>query len=534
MYNEEVMASFKVNGKEVEAAEGAYLLKALQALGHDIPHLCYYDGLEHYTSCMLCLVKDARTGALIPSCSLKVQAGMEIITDDEEIIEARKTGLELLLSDHVGDCEAPCTRACPAHMDIPQMNRKLREGKIDEALEIVMRDIALPGVLGRICSAPCEKICRRKDIDEPVSICLLKRYAADFGLYENAPPSRPEPALQGKRAAIIGSGPAGLAAAYHTQLRGVQCTLFDREPAAGGQLRAIDEAILPKEALDKEIAFIRKTGIHFQLGEEINKEAFLRLRETFDVVVIATGPMEKQLQAWGIETYTQGIQVDKSTYETNLPGVFAIGAVLKPMKMAVKSLGHGKEASYCVIQYLKGEEVKGEPGIFNSRFGRILPEEVEEFLKESTDHHRVEPIYGLSKGLKREEVIEEAARCIHCDCRKIEACKLRLYADAYRADQKRFGGESRKAVKKAIENGPALYEPEKCVKCGICVRLTAKHQEAYGMTFIGRGFEIEIGIPFNEELQKGFDDIAEEVIRACPTGALANRASDPPDRPASS
>ena len=103
------------------------------------------------------------------------------------------------------------------------------------------------------------------------------------------------------------------------------------------------------------------------------------MTKSFDAVVIATGPMEEPMRSWGINVYQQGILVNKSTYETNLPGVFAIGSVLKPMKMAIKSLGHGKEASYCVIQYLKGEEVKGEPGIFNSRFGRILPEEVEEF-----------------------------------------------------------------------------------------------------------------------------------------------------------
>lgn len=523
------MIQIKVNAQEVTVAEGTYLFKALQGLGHDIPHLCYYEGLEHYTSCMLCMVKDARTGALIPSCSLQVQPGMEIITDDEEIFDARKMGLDLLLSDHIGDCEAPCTKACPAHMNIPLMNRKLQEGKIDEALAVVMKDIALPGVLGRICSAPCEKICRRKDIDEPVSICLLKRYVGDTGQYNIEWPVDTDPVLSSKKVAIIGSGPGGLAAAYHTRLRGVQCTIFDKEEIAGGQLRAIDDAILPKEVLDKEIAFIKNTGIRFELGKAIDKDAFLQLRETFDAVVIAAGPMEESLRSWGVETYKQGIQVNRSTYETNLPGVFAIGSVLKPMKMAVKSLGHGKEASFCVIQYLKGEEVKGEPGIFNSRFGRILPEEVQEYLKESTEQHRIEPIYGHAKGLNREEVIAEAARCIHCDCRKIETCKLRHFADAYRADQKRFGNQDRKPVKKVFEHGRALYEPAKCVKCGICVRITAQHQETYGLTFVGRGFDIEIGMPFDEEMQQGLDNIAEEVIRACPTGALAfNEMYRPP------
>ncbi|MDH3245278.1 MAG: 2Fe-2S iron-sulfur cluster-binding protein [Saprospiraceae bacterium] len=516
-----MMLPFKVDNEEVKYTEGSSLLKALQELGYEIPHLCYYEGLDHYTSCMLCMVKDVKTGQLIPSCSLKVQPGMEIITIDDEIVEARKMGLDLLLSDHVGDCEAPCTKACPAHMNIPEMIRFLQAGKIDEALAIVKKDIALPSVLGRICSAPCEKICRRKDIDEPVAICLLKRYSGDLGTSNDISWIDPDPALEGKHIAVIGAGPAGLAAAYHSRLRGLQCTVFDREAVAGGQMRAIDEEILPKEVLDAEIESIKNIGVEFKLGEEVTKDSFLQIASDFDAVIIATGAMDTQIENWGLETYKQGIIVSRTTYETNIPGVFAIGAALKPMKMAVKSLAHGKEASFCIIQYLKGEEVTGEPGIFNSRFGRILPEEVKEFLKESTDQHRIEPIYGRAKGMSLEEVVAESSRCLHCDCRKIETCKLRVYADTYQADQKRFGSEDRQQVKKLYEHGKALYEPAKCVKCGICVRLTAQHSEEYGMTFIGRGFDIQIGIPFDDELREGLENIAEEVIKACPTGALS-------------
>jgi thioredoxin reductase/ferredoxin len=510
----------KVNNEELQAAEGVYLLQALRAAGHDIPHLCYLEGLEPRSSCMLCLVKEAGTERLIPSCSMKVQEGMDIITDDEEIREARKMALDLLLSDHVGDCEAPCTKACPAHMNIPLMNRHLQEGKIDAALKVVLKDIALPGILGRICSAPCEKICRRKDIDEPVSICLLKRYAGDWGRTELELVENPGPKLAGKKVAVIGGGPAGLAAAYHTQLAGVPCTVFDRAPVAGGELRAIDEEILPREVLDREIAFIEQTGVRIELEKTIDRTTFEKLRSAFDAVVIATGAIDEELRAWGVKTYKSGIMVDRMTYETDVPGIFAIGSALKPHKMAIKSLGQGKEVSHCVLQYLRGEKVRGEPGIFNSRFGRISPEEVAEFLKESTDHQRVEPIYGRTKGLSLEEVIEEAARCIHCDCRKIESCKLRVYADQYQADQKRYGGEEqRRAVKKCFEHGEALYEPAKCIKCGICVGLSAQYRtEQYGMTFIGRGFDIEIGIPFHEELT---DEDVERFIRACPTGALS-------------
>ena len=325
-----------IDNKEVQVPEGVYLLKALEDMGHDIPQLCYYEGLDPNASCMLCMVKDVKSGQLIPSCSMKVQEGMNIITDDTEIFEARKMALDLLLSDHVGDCEAPCTKACPAHMDIPRMNRRLQEGKIDEALKIVMKDIALPGVLGRICSAPCEKICRRKDIDEPVSICLLKRYAGDSGVAISEIIAEPHPVTKNKKVAVIGAGPAGLAAAYHTQLSGVPCTIFDQAPIAGGQMRAIDKEILPDEVLDKEIDFIKNTGVTFKLGTNINKETFLQLQEDFDAIVIATGPIDEALKTWGVTTYKSGIRVNRMTYETNLPGVFAIGSVLKPMKMAIK------------------------------------------------------------------------------------------------------------------------------------------------------------------------------------------------------
>ena len=160
------------------------VLEIARAEGFDIPTMCHLDGHEHFPSCMVCVVKENSGGRLIPSCTTLAQDGMEIITNDQEVHEARKTGLELLLSDHVGDCEAPCQTNCPAYMDIPLMNRFLAEGKPQEALQVVKRDIALPAVLGRICPAPCERACHRRSVDSPVSICKLKRYAADHDLDE--------------------------------------------------------------------------------------------------------------------------------------------------------------------------------------------------------------------------------------------------------------------------------------------------------------------------------------------------------------
>ena len=97
------MVHIKINGHEIEVEAGTSVLKAAEIAGVKVPSLCFNEELGHFTSCMLCLVKDASNGRLFPSCSVTTTEGLSVITDDDEIYEARQTGLELLLSEHVGD-----------------------------------------------------------------------------------------------------------------------------------------------------------------------------------------------------------------------------------------------------------------------------------------------------------------------------------------------------------------------------------------------------------------------------------------------
>ena len=172
------MINLKINSKDITVPEGTTILGAAKSMGVDIPTMCYLEGNANHPSCMVCVVKDNHSGMLYPSCAMPVGQGMDIETESEEVINARREALELLLSDHVGDCEAPCRIACPAFMDIPKMNRLIAKGDFLSALNVVKQEIALPGILGYICSAPCEKVCRRKQVDSAVSICLLKRFTA--------------------------------------------------------------------------------------------------------------------------------------------------------------------------------------------------------------------------------------------------------------------------------------------------------------------------------------------------------------------
>lgn len=509
------MVKLKINGKDIEVLEGSSVLKAAEMAGAKVPSLCFNEELGHFTSCMLCLVKDATNGKLFPSCSIAATEGMSVITDDDEIFEARQTGLELLLSEHVGDCEGPCQLACPAHMEIPQMNRLIASGKFTEALKLVKRDIALPAILGRICPAPCEGACHRKTVDAPVSICLLKQFVGDEN---DLHPFGPLP-LNGKRVAVVGAGPAGLSAAYYLQLNGYQTVLYDKMALPGGLLRTdMKPEALPQEILDKEIGTVLRTGVIFEGGKQFDAAIFQVIRDQFDAVIVATGAHFGEIDNWGFRTNAKGIEADRHSHQTSLKGVFAIGNSLRPSRLAVRSVGQGKEVAFSVAQYLVGEVPRGGPRNFNSHFGKLLIPEFSEYLKESDGKERIN--IEKFKGLTKEEAIAEAKRCLHCDCRDVENCKLRDLSGRYRANQHRFAGNGRKTMTKYFAHR-IVYEPLKCIKCGICVRMTAKYNEKYGLSFIGRGFDVAIGVPFNEPVEVGLAETSEMVAKACPTGAIS-------------
>ncbi len=510
------MIKLTINNQSIEVSPGATILEAAQQLGIDIPTMCHLEGTEHFTSCMICLVKDQRNGRLMPSCSMPVAEGMDIVTNDEECTDSRKAALELLLSEHVGDCEAPCQLVCPAHMNIPLMNRLIVKGEFSKALQVVKRDIALPAVLGRICPAPCEAGCRRKQVDEAVAICHLKQFVADEDLKETIqylPVAQPS---TGKKVAIVGAGPAGLAAAYYLQLKGHQAVVFDKNEKAGGDLLKIDREILPSSVLENEIAAIVRSGAEFRFNQTIDRQKFQEIKNEYDAVILAIGVQEQE-NPFGLKSSKQGIEVDKLTYCTSDEKVFAVGNALRPSKLAVRSVGQGKEVAAVIDRLLKTGELKANPERFNSKFGKLYQVEFNEYLKESVKAERL----NTQKDFSPEEARAEAERCMHCDCRNPESCKLRQFSNDFGAGQKRFQTSERKIVQKYIHREGIVYEPAKCIKCGICVRLTQQYQEEFGFTFIGRGFDVKIGVPFNESVQNALRKTAALVAEKCPTGALA-------------
>jgi ferredoxin len=515
----------KINRRTVKVPPGLTLWEAAKSAGIDIPALCFRTGFKPTTSCMVCVVWDVGSQQLIPSCSVHVSQGLHIDTECREVKEARKSALEFLLAEHLGDCLAPCQRTCPAHGNIPQMIRFIRKNRFKEALITIKRDIALPAVMGYICPAPCEKGCKRGNYDEAVSICLLKKFVAEYDLYQKEvfyPRLKPK---SGKKIAIVGAGPTGLAAAYYLTTFGHHCTVFDKNSQSGGMLRyGVPEDKLPRTILDSEIKIITDLGVRFVLGPQKGTINDLKeVRQKYDAIILATGDNSTRIfEESKIKYSDSGFQINSQTFETSLPGVFAGGGAVKSNKMAIISLAQGKEISISVDRWFSRKKSDSYRKTFDSRMGKMSQEELKEYLNNSSVYSRIKPGKANPKEFDHKEAERESYRCFSCDCRKPVSCKLRQYAEEYQAKQSRSLLKKYNKFDLIFTDSGVVYEQGKCIKCGLCIQVTAnKSRGSLGLAFTNRGYDLTIDGPFQKDMERAIKNNAEECVKVCPTGALA-------------
>jgi NADPH-dependent glutamate synthase beta subunit-like oxidoreductase len=367
------MIRLTIDGRPVAVEPGTTILGAAEWLGIRIPTMCHVKGIEPASSCFVCAVQIEGRRTLSPACAMPVADGMVVHTQTEDVRKARRMALELLLSDHAGECEAPCAARCPAGLDIPGFMYGIATGDNGRAMEVIAKRLALAGSLGRVCPRLCEEHCRRCELDK-ASPWRAAPHVADLDL-EGPKPFLPErAAASGKRVAIIGAGPAGLAAAYYLQQKGHDCTLFDAHPHPGGMLRyGIPEYRLPKDALDAEIAAVGHLGAEFRMSTR--RGLYLaELRERHQAVFVAIGAQQAQgLRCTGEEVALPGIdfleRVETGATPVMGADVIVVGGGNTAMDCARTAIRLGarvrvfyrrtRQEMPCLMEEVEGAEAEG-------------------------------------------------------------------------------------------------------------------------------------------------------------------------------
>ncbi len=329
----------------------------------------------------------------------------------------------------------PCQRACPAGVDAPRYVRLVGEGDYDGAMAVLKQAIPFPGILGRVCLAPCESHCRQSKQSEPIAIRQLKRVAFERGHYEEKVTAAPT----GKRVAIVGSGPAGLAAGYFLAKMGHSVTIFEALPQPGGMMRTgIPVEELPRTVLDQEIGSLKKLGVEIRLNSRITSLEPL-FAEGYQAVLLAIGAHQgvrrgvisaaltdhtQILKQFGLASEERdGVSVlpaNVETMATAKEGVFAAGDVANGPTSVVHAIRSAKQAVISIDRFLGG---KGD--MISHNVMTKEPQSRDTFIERLTPKHRPHLPYvsvdeARERGEEEASLTEEAAlaegkRCWRCD-----------------------------------------------------------------------------------------------------------------------
>jgi ferredoxin len=494
------MIKIVMDGQTVAVPEGSTLLDAAKKLDILIPTLCYMPGYKPFSSCMVCLVKELKTGKHLPACSALAEEGMVIQTNSEEIIEARKEALQLLVYEHAGECESPCQRACPLGLQVPLVFMMLQSGLYAKA-ELYLTQ-PLMRIINRICPAPCEKTCRRRKVDQAVLIQEVFRSLLDKK--ERTVKKRGQEKGQRKyKIAVAGTEPPGIMAAAVLARAGYQCDIVDSENRFVKALKQI----VPEALLEEELLYLKSCGVRFVIRN--NFERYLAENEFKALFVTTTLNHGKKDLALEDERIF--------TFSVKAPSVLKPDNIKSRLDF-IKILKRAREETLNMIEVLEGNENNNSHPDFQSLLTQLKPDELKEFVDSALVYQaalnetgQVSPASGTEDAF----IKKESSRCLLCGCMKQEDCLLRRMAGMHRIKSCYSQDIKRPPFKRYFFKG-ILFEPGKCIKCGRCVEISEK--DPFGFTFLERGSGLRVGLPFN--LLKLDADTALQCALACPTGAL--------------
>ena len=362
-----------------------------------------------------------------------------------------------------GEGPANCVARCPLGVDARGYVQLAAAGRFREALQLVRRRLPFPGILGYVCSHPCEQHCKRIDTDAPVRVRDIKRFLAEW---EPGPPQHIVDCNDDRPAsvAVVGSGPAGLMAAHDLRRLGYRVTIFEREDRIGGCLTGrIPAWRLPRAVVERDLTVIDALAIEVRTGTSLGTQIRLdELTEAFDAVVLAlgfVGAIELSSGRTGpVSTQRGTLRVDPSTWQTSEPKVYAVGDAVTGPSTVVEAMAVGRNFAAALHRVFAPHET-GDDG--TSPVPRPLLWALE--VDEGERAGRVCTPLALAPvpdALSEIEVREEAGRCLDCTCRKcVDACDfLSAYCESPKDIARRALGDL----------GGHLRMVYSCTLCSLC------------------------------------------------------------------
>jgi glutamate synthase (NADPH/NADH) small chain len=346
-----------------------------------------------------------------------------------------------------------CTATCPIHVDARAFIGHIAQERWAEGWKVLRKHMPLPGILGRICDAPCESRCKRSEAGEALRIAALERTCV-----QTEPPAiriLPMPA-NGKRIAVAGSGLSSLTAAWDLARKGYAVTIFDAGERPGARLLSFDPHQLPAEVIEQEVEKLTKLGVTFELSSDPDTEEIVsRCLEAFDAVYLGLDAIEGR--GWEADRDDRGaLRVEVKSQATSREGLFAGGQSQSPVWQSA----HGRWAAISIDRYIQavsltaGREKEGpyETRLFTS-------------LKDVAPLPAV-PLPEGQRAYPPAAARDEARRCLQCEC--MECVKVCAYLEKFKGYPKKYAREIYNNLSIIIGDHPANKLINACSLCGLC------------------------------------------------------------------
>ena len=360
----------------------------------------------------------------------------------------------------IQECSPWCVSNCPAHVDVRSMCAAIAKKDFSAALNIFVRTIPFPRIISQICDHPCENVCKRMEVGEAVAIRSLERAAVTWG----KPGTKrvvPLPA-RNKRVAIVGAGLSGLTAAVDLSKKGYECAILEATYRLGGSVWDYPENLLPKSDIEADLQIVSGPRIIFEFEKTLGADHSISdLITSFDAIYLGTGRQSFDTIATHC-FHGKKIEIDPTTFETQLNGVFAGGSVMRidgPVS-PITSVSDGRRAAISIDRFLQGVSItasRENEGPYQTRLFTST---------RGIDYRDRIPMENPSGKYSEDEAVQEAARCLNCEC--MECVKVCEFLSS-------FSGYPRKYIRQIYNNlsivmgqrhGNKLINS--CSLCGLC------------------------------------------------------------------